>query len=135
MIYEGLAMGLLMATILLIPIIFAWKSLDIWKTKEIQTMSELEKLEKYLKEHNYNYKWNSVCLGHEGYPYQDQIIVYDDHNTRLWDAVCHFGSYGHEKGLLEIMGIIVNEEENGDSVVGWLTADDVIKRLEKGSGQ
>lgn len=95
-----------------------------------EKMSELEKLEKYLKEHNYNYKWNSVCKGHEGYPYQDQIIVYDDHNTRIWDAVCHFGSYGHEKGLLEIMGVIVDEEADGDSVKGWLTADDVIKRLE-----
>ena len=98
-------------------------------------MSELEKLEEYLKEHNYNYRWNSVCQGYEGcpsmfLPHQDQIVVYDDHNTRLWDAVCHFGSYGHEKGLLEIMGVIVDEEADGGSVIGWLTADDVIKRLE-----
>ena len=95
-------------------------------------MSELEKLEKYLKEHNYNYEWNSVFHGMEGYPEKDQIVVYDDHNRRIWDAVCHFGSYGHEPGLLEIMGVIVDEVEDGDTVVGWLTADDVIKRLKGG---
>ena len=38
------------------------------------------------------------------------------------------GSYGHEKGLLEIMGL-VNEEEVGDSVEGWLTAEEVFDRI------
>ena len=46
---------------------------------------------------------------------------------RKMDAVCHNSSYGGREGLLEIM---VNdpafEEENGDAVVGWLTAEDAL---------
>lgn len=59
-----------------------------------------------------------------------QIIVYEN-GKRVWDAICHFGSYGYKEGLLEIMGSIVDVEKDGDSVVGWLTAQDVIKRLER----
>ena len=44
-----------------------------------------------------------------------------------WDAVCHSGSYGHEKGLLEIMGTIVQAVE--DDVEGWLTAEEILQRL------
>lgn len=50
-----------------------------------------------------------------------------DPNIRISDAVCHSGSYGHQKGLLEIMGL-VNEEEVGDEVEGWLTAEQVFER-------
>lgn len=54
-----------------------------------------------------------------------QILVQTD-NSR-WDAVCHSGSYGHEKNLLEIYGSIVRDDE--DSVEGWLTATEVLARL------
>ena len=42
--------------------------------------------------------------------------------------VRHNGSYGYEKGLLEIYGSIV--WPCGDSVEGYLTAADVIERIE-----
>ena len=45
-----------------------------------------------------------------------------------WDAVCHDGSYGHEEGLLEVMGTTCQNEY--DDVEGWLTADEILKRLE-----
>lgn len=60
---------------------------------------------------------------------RNQVVVYDDEDCLKWDAICHYGSYGYEAGLLEIMGDIVDEGEDGDSVAGWLTADDVIKRI------
>lgn len=44
-----------------------------------------------------------------------------------WDAICHSGSYGHEQGLLEIMGTIA--EEDDDEVEGWLTAEEILQRL------
>lgn len=47
--------------------------------------------------------------------------------TDEWDAVCHSYSYGHEKGLLEIMGSIVTVDD--DAVEGRLTADDILARL------
>ncbi len=60
----------------------------------------------------------------------NQIRV-EKHGKYLWDAICHTGSYGCEKGLLEIMGNIVDETKDGDSIVGYLTAADVIERIEK----
>lgn len=44
-----------------------------------------------------------------------------------WDAICHSGSYGHERGLLEIMGTIVRADD--DDVEGWLTAEEILQRL------
>lgn len=93
-------------------------------------MSELDKLEKYLKEHGYSYERedrNDTMSTRNWH----QVIVYDG-DERLWDAVCHYGSYGYEDGLLEIYGSIVWEDIDDDSVRGWLTADDVISRIEKG---
>lgn len=57
----------------------------------------------------------------------DQIIVYDEHGTRIWDAVSHTYSYGGDQGLIEILGTIVNNED--DNVEGYLTADDILSRL------
>lgn len=87
-------------------------------------MSELDKLEKYLKDNNIRYDRIDE-MGRYG---RHQINVLDDCDNILWDAICHRGSYGFEEGLLEIYGDIVNDDDN-DSVVGWLTAEDVIKRI------
>lgn len=87
-------------------------------------MTELDKLEKYLKEKGYKYEKKQE---QKAYYNLNQIIVYDKEGQRQWDAICHRGSYGYEQGLLEIYGTIVQGQ---DSVEGWLTADDIIKRLE-----
>lgn len=44
-----------------------------------------------------------------------------------WDAICHSGSYGHEKGLIEVMGL----PQCQDDVIGWLTAEDVLKMVDE----
>ena len=97
-------------------------------------MSELDKLEQYLQEHGDKYTREDV----EGEPDHNappphwsvhQIVVYNAKGTRKWDAICQRGSYGYEDGLLEIYGDIVDYDKDGDSVVGWLTAEDVIKRV------
>ena len=41
----------------------------------------------------------------------------------------HRGSYGNEVDLLEIMGLLTKEEAEWDSVVGYLTAEDVYQRI------
>ncbi len=89
-------------------------------------MNELEKLESFLIQNGYKHERIDYTTPH-GYD-QHQIIVYNDKHKRIWDAVCHYGSYGHSQGLLEIMGCIVRGK---DSVEGWLTADDVIKRFKE----
>lgn len=52
-----------------------------------------------------------------------QIIVGDWD----WDAICHSGSYGHEKGLIEVMGL----PQCQDDVIGWLTAEEVLKMVDE----
>ena len=44
-----------------------------------------------------------------------------------WDAVCHDFSYGHERGLIEVMGIMSNDDMD---VVGWLTAQEILDWLD-----
>ena len=46
------------------------------------------------------------------------------------DAICHDGSYGNYIGLLEIMGNLVDEVKTMDTVEGWLTAEDVLNRID-----
>lgn len=90
-------------------------------------MDELNKLESYLKEKGIKYDRNDREKTEKVLDFH-QIVVYDDNNP-IWDAVCHTGSYGYEQGLLEIMGSIVSKDVC-DSAEGWLTADDIIRRLE-----
>lgn len=89
-------------------------------------MSELDKLEQYLKGKGIDYK----RIDESGEYGTHQIIVFDAKENREWDAICNKGSYGFDEGLLEIYGKLVNPEKDDDSVVGWLTAEDVIRRIE-----
>lgn len=43
------------------------------------------------------------------------------------DVVINDGSYGHESGLLEAMGFDITDEEYGDEVVGYLTAEQAFE--------
>lgn len=101
-------------------------------------MSELDKLEEYLKVHDYDYERYDTeeRLDPHGLIAsldRHQIVVTRDDGDRAWDAICQRGSYGYEEGLLEIYGDIVWADIDGDSVAGWLTAQDVINRIEHGS--
>ena len=60
-----------------------------------------------------------------------QIVYPGDGEKRVVDAIEHFGSYGNEQDLLEIMGLLTPEEEECDSVLGYLTAEEVFERIEK----
>ena len=100
-------------------------------------LTELNKLEKYLKEHGYEYDRTddegdpvgiANRLGLVSCIDQHQIVVYKD-GKRDWDAICQFGSYGAEMGLIEVMGERV--VRGGDSVEGYLTADEIIEKLEE----
>lgn len=48
--------------------------------------------------------------------------------TEGWDAICHDGSYGHEYGLIEVMGLF-----DDDDVTGYLTAEDILKKIDEGT--
>ena len=105
----------------------------------MRDLTELNKLEQWLIANNIRYERIDkedipideslkYCLAQFE---QHQICVpgYDS-ERREWDAICHRGSYGAEEGLLEIMGTIVREND-GYSVEGWLTAEEVIERIKE----
>ena len=78
----------------------------------------------------------SMCLANNipfeiGELYGGLIVCYPTATEdRVSDAVCHDGSYGRHEGLLEMMGL-VDEEAVGDSVEGFLTAEQVFERWHK----
>ena len=94
-------------------------------------LSELNKLERYLKEHNIKYERLDED-DDDGYFCRHQISVPEHGAGKKWDAICQYGSYGYEAGLLEIYGTLVDRAKWGDTdtVCGWLKADDVIARIE-----
>lgn len=100
-------------------------------------MSEMDKLDAALTERGIEHQYNKtspemaeiVKLARskiripENKEFWSQIIVYKD-GEYLWDAICSYGTYGYEDGLLEVAGSIAK-----DDVEGFLTADDIINRL------
>ena len=95
-------------------------------------LTELNNLEEYLKANGIEYERID----------EDNILklfgvstVIDRHQIKVgvteagpwdWDVICQSGSFGSDEGLLEGMGSIFE----GD-VEGWLTAEDVIKKIEE----
>ena len=82
--------------------------------------TEMIRLELLLQEAKIPYRIDYVI----GMP----SVRYYGHGKNLTcDAICHSGGYGHEEGLLEIMGLTRND--NGDCVEGWLTSEEVFDRI------
>ncbi len=86
-------------------------------------MTELDKLEKMLIEEGIEYERGPLLGGWQ--------ICVPNAESKMWDAVCHPFSYGHERGLLEIMGdcLLTADELEYDNVLGYMTAEEVMKRV------
>lgn len=82
-------------------------------------MTEMQKLDASLTEMGIKHTYDHEHMGGE------QIVVTENGKYR-WDAICMPGSYGWNKGLLEVMGKSLLG--HGD-VMGYRTADDVLKML------
>lgn len=79
-------------------------------------------------------------LNNANIPFELTADILDNENNQVWypsyknpicDVICHQYSYGGEKGLLEIMGLLTEEEAEYDSVIGYLTAENIFKRIEQ----
>lgn len=57
--------------------------------------------------------------------------VYPSNAARVCSVITGAYTYGGDEGLLEIMGLLTEEEREIDSVKGWLTAEDVFSRIQK----
>ena len=73
---------------------------------------------------NYNNKYDRRYL--RLYEYGSN---YEEESHRILSAICHYGSYGYEENLIEIMGLLTDEESKYDSVLGHLTAEQVLERI------
>ena len=98
-------------------------------------MSELDILTQYLKDHNIPFERYDCGKADIKLTDGEYTLCIDRHqicvpNQRyiLWDVICQEGSYGYRDGLLEAFGDIV---EVDDVVEGYLTAQDIIERIEK----
>lgn len=97
-------------------------------------MREIDKLKKMLDDANIPYKYSHTVLGHDHICYPEDNITLDastSFGNRRCSVIFGSGTYGYEKGLLEIMGLLTPEEEEMDSVVGYLTAENVFDRISK----
>ena len=81
--------------------------------------------------------WGTYNKGLEHIVWGWQIIVYKKDGERLISAIEGYGTYGYgsyfdeeEDGdLIEIMGLLTPEEAEHNSVAGWLTAEEVFRRI------
>ena len=109
------------------------------KGEKMRDLTQLNKLEDYLKKRGIQYERHDVNDEYDAEGFlirleRHQICALVDEEGRWeWDAICQRGSYGAEEGLLEIYGKIVRP--CGDSVEGYLTAADVIERIEEVYGK
>lgn len=104
----------------------------------VSEKTEMEKLIDWLSENLDSSKFNlKQRYINDGL----QVLIFDSKGVWLWDAICNCMSYGHERGLIEVMEhtdknyILTEEERSCDDVLGWLTAEQIIERLEGKSSE
>lgn len=58
-------------------------------------------------------------------------IVYPSYDNVLCSCIEGYGSYGNREDKLEIDGLLTEREKEYSGVVGWLTAEEVFKRIKE----
>lgn len=86
--------------------------------------AEMDKLEQLLVEADIPYEKERMFGG-------KRLIYPRKGDDQVCSVVLHKGSYGRHNGLLEIMGLLTDEELECDTVAGHLTADDVFGRIKR----
>ena len=87
--------------------------------------NEIFKLKSMLEENQIPFEW----IEHNDFKNGYQICYPEKGEKCECSVIEHSFSYGNEKDLLEIQGLLTAEEEKDDSVLGNLTADDVFQRI------
>lgn len=108
---------------------------------------EIEKLHNMLTEAGIEHEWvdrtpairykrKGIVEIRDEYNWGWQILIYRPDGERLVSAIEGFGSHGYglngEQGdSIEILGLLTPEEAEWDTVRGWLTADEVFRRIKE----
>ena len=94
---------------------------------------KLMKNNEYLNEYLKDKEYYQILLFNDFREVMKHYNTYKvfDNEKRIISIVQGYGTYGEEDDLLEIMGLLTEEEEKIDSVTGYLTAEDVFNRIVK----
>ena len=94
---------------------------------------KLMKNNEYLNEYLKDKEYYQILLFNDFREVMERYNTYKvfDNEKRIISIVQGYGTYGEEDDLLEIMGLLTEEEEKIDSVTGYLTAEDVFNRIVK----
>lgn len=105
----------------------------MYKTK--YEFKEIFKLKDMLDKTNIKYKFTDRIFKMDDKEYTDyHLELFDEDGFRYLSVIQSFGSYGREEDLLEISGLLTPEEDEQDSVVGYLTAENVFERIKRKVG-
>ena len=100
--------------------------------------NEIKKLDKLLTDANIPHEFEEdeilgggqlVYYGPKGKPTPEPGTYMGAGIGAVCSAIENGGSYGNEEDLIEISGLLTDEEYEENSVKGYLTADDVFKRI------
>lgn len=86
--------------------------------------SAIKKLSDMLTAANIPYELTTDAEGNS-----NNQLWYPNRENNIMDAICHKYSYGGDEGLIEIMGLLTEEEAEYDDVIGYLTPEDVFERI------
>lgn len=86
--------------------------------------TEILKLKEMLEQAKIPFEWDDKHF--DGYH-----LIYAVEDEQVCSVIEFFGSYGASRDLLEIMGLMTEEEQRktGDEVLGNLTAENVFNRI------
>ena len=96
-----------------------------YRIKPESKYNEIFKLKKMLEKSFVPFEWKEFDKPSK----QGFQILYPNDENRVCSVIEHSFSCGNEKDLLEIQGLLTAEEEECDSVLGNLTADNVFQRI------
>ena len=92
--------------------------------------TEIFKLKKMLEAENipFEFRFMPDLIGF-------QISYPKSGDERVCSIIENAHSYGNERNLLEIMGLLTDEELEYDSVAGGLSAENVFERIKKAESE
>lgn len=91
--------------------------------------NEIFKLKKMLEERNIPFEFLDHNLIRPCQRYQICVPSSEPIQKRVISIIQGSGTYGGQDNLLEIRGLLTEEEY--DSIAGWLTAEAVFERIKK----
>ena len=110
--------------------LFNDRASEIDEANAAKKFSEIIKLKGMLEAENIPFEFHYMPDLH-GF----QICYPKGGDKRVCSIIEHVHSYGNERNLLEIMGLLTDEELECNSVVGGLSAENVLKRVKKAESE